>query len=81
MSIHAEIFRKLLSVAQHPSIQLTQNQLIQLKDNFPRLYDYYMRWKWNVPQGQNPSSPQHEAMTEHYRDIISQAISEYDNNQ
>lgn len=77
--IHAEIFRKLLSVAQHPSIQLDQNQLIQLRNDYPGLYDYYMRWKWNVPQGQSPSSAQHEAMAQHYRDIIKQALEEFDN--
>jgi hypothetical protein len=40
-----------------------------------------MRWKWNVPQGQSPSSAQHEAMAQHYRDIIKQALKEFDNSQ
>lgn len=79
--IHAEIFRKLLSVAQHPSIQLDQNQIVQLRNDYPGLYDYYMRWKWNVPQGQSPSSAQHEAMAQHYRDIIKQALEEFDSSQ
>lgn len=79
--IHAEIFKKLLSVAQHPSIQLNQNQIIQLRNDYPGLYDYYTRWKWDVPQGQSPSSPQHEAMAQHYRDIIKQALKEFDNSQ
>ncbi|MEL0651712.1 hypothetical protein V6246_09790 [Algibacter sp. TI.3.09] len=79
--IHAETFRKLLSVAQHPSIQLDHNQLIQLRNDYPGLYDYYMRWKWNVPQGQSPSSAQHEAMAQHYRGIIKQALKEFDNSQ
>lgn len=78
--IHAEIFRKLLSVAGAPSIQFTQAQLIQLKESYPGLYDYYMRWKWNIPVGQSPSSAQHEAMAQHYRSIIEQALREYDNN-
>jgi hypothetical protein len=79
--IHAEIFRKMLSVAQHPSIQLNTNQVLQLRNDYPGLYDYYMRWKWNVPQGQTPSSPQHEAMAEHYRKIIKQALKEFDGSQ
>ncbi|WP_157603714.1 hypothetical protein [Polaribacter atrinae] len=79
--IHAEIFRKLLSVAQHPSIQLDQNQIIQLKNDYPGLYDYYMRWKWNLPQGQTPSSPQHESMAQHYRGIIKQALKNFDSTQ
>src|SRR5690606_35952560 len=68
--IHAEMFRKLLAVAQNPNIQLDQNQLIQLRNDYPGLYDYYMRWKWNVPLGQSPSSAQHQAMAQHYRGII-----------
>src|SRR5690606_37739975 len=76
--IHAEMFRKLLAVAQNPNIQLDQNQLIQLRNDYPGLYDYYMRWKWNIPQGQSPSSAQHQAMAQHYRGIIEQALREFD---
>ena len=79
--IHAEIYRKLLSVAQAPNIALTQTQLTQLRNDYPGLYDYYMRWKWKIPQGQTPSNAQHEAMSSHYRQIIEQALREYDNTQ
>ena len=79
--IHKEIFRKLLSISQHPSINLKPNQVIQLRNDYPGLYDYYTRWRWNIPQGQNPSSPQHEAMAQHYRDIIKSALREFDPNQ
>jgi len=40
-----------------------------------------MRWKWNIPQGQSLSSAQHEAMAQHYRDIIEQVLEEFDNTQ
>lgn len=40
-----------------------------------------MRWKCDVPHGQTPSDPQHEAMAQHYRDIVIQALMEYDPNQ
>jgi hypothetical protein len=66
--IHAEIYRK-----------FTQVQLLQLKDNYPGLYDYYMRYEFNVPLGQSPTSAQHEAMAKHYISIIVQALKEYDN--
>lgn len=77
--IHAEIFRKLLSVAGSPNISLTQDQLVQLRNNYPGLYDYYMRYKWNIAPGQTPSDAQHEAMAQHYINIIKQALREYDN--
>lgn len=77
--IHAEIYRKLLSVAGKPEIQFNQAQLLQLKDNYPGLYDYYMRYKFNIPLGQTPTEPQHEAMAMHYRSIIEQVLREYDN--
>ena len=81
----------MLSVSEQPDLNFTQwyaqdpqiwyNFLINLKDNFEGLYDYYMRWKWDVPQNQNPSSAQHQAMAQHYRNIIKQTIQEFDNTQ
>lgn len=80
--IHAEIFRKLLSVWQHPSLGgMTVSDLILIKDDYPGLYDYYIRWYNNIPIGINITSAQHQAMAQHYRSIITQAIKEYSNNQ
>ncbi|MDL2144699.1 hypothetical protein QQY79_19390 [Flavobacterium tructae] len=77
--IHAEIYRKLLSVAGQPQIQFNQTQLVQLKDNYPGLYDYYMRFEFNIPIGQVVSDAQHEAMAMHYRGIIEQSLRQLDN--
>ncbi|MEM6517002.1 MAG: hypothetical protein AAF688_12520 [Bacteroidota bacterium] len=86
--IHAEIFRKLLSAANKPNLNYSQytdeewrNFIISLRNNFEGIYDYYLRWQWDVPSGQSPSGAQHEAMAQHYRDIIEQALREYDPNQ
>ncbi|MFD0991675.1 hypothetical protein ACFQ1U_00510, partial [Tenacibaculum geojense] len=86
--IHAEIFRKLLSAANQPNLNYSQytdeewrNFIINLRNNFEGIYDYYLRWRWNVPAGQTPSDAQHEAMAQHYRDIIKQTLMEYDANQ
>jgi len=79
--IHAEIFRKLLSELQHPSLQgLTYTALEQMSDDFPGIYDYYIRWKNNIPVGINITNVQHQMMAQHYRDIIEQTLREYDNN-
>lgn len=79
--IHAEIFKKLLSLSNNSSINLTQSDLILVKDNFPGLFDYYVRYKFNVPSGQVLTEPQHQMMAQHYRGIISDAIKQFDNNQ
>lgn len=77
--IHAEIFRKLISVSQTSNIQALTPEIMQLLQNdYPGLYDYYLRWKNNIPHGMNLTSAQHQVMAQHYRDIIKQALIEFD---
>jgi hypothetical protein len=62
-TIHAEIFRKLLSLAPNNGqidVQLLNTMLTQ--HNYPGLYDYYNRFGIN--------GMQHEQMAAHYREII-----------
>ncbi|MCZ8329743.1 MAG: hypothetical protein O9282_00370 [Flavobacterium sp.] len=84
--IHAEIFRKLLSCANLPNLNFNnysteewKNFIISLKDNYPGLYDYYLRYFFNVPSSQPVSDEQHQLMAQHYRTIIVNALKEYDN--
>ena len=84
--IHAEIFRKLLSCANLPNLNFNnysteewKNFIISLKDNYPGLYDYYLRYFFNTPSGQTLSDEQHQLMAQHYRNIIVNALKEYDN--
>jgi len=49
--IHAEMYRKLLSIAGQPQIQFNVNQLNQLRNDYPGLYDYYMRYEFNILPG------------------------------
>lgn len=59
--IHAELFRKLRSVNKNISI-----------NDFPGIYDYYIRHKGNW---------QHEQMASHYRKTIASILQEFDNYQ
>lgn len=84
--IHAEIFRKLLIAAETGNLNIdnwTQAQKVNyinnLKDNFNELYVYYFKYQWNIPHGQQPSSPQHELMASNYRQTIIEVMKEYDN--
>jgi hypothetical protein len=75
--IHAEIFRKMLSAAQQGDLNtnnMTQQQALNyvnsLKDNFPRLYYYYVE-KWHPTWN-------HNMMATHYRTIIADIIEDFD---
>lgn len=72
--IHAEMYRKLMSLAKQGhldfsgwDIQQQKNYVLSIKDNFPGIYDYMRRYKgW-----------QHEQMAEHYRDVMIDIMKSY----
>ncbi|WP_299157724.1 hypothetical protein [uncultured Tenacibaculum sp.] len=76
--IHAEMFRKLLSLAKQGNLDFTgwssqqqKDYIISIKKDFPGIYDYYRRHKnW-----------QHQQMATHYRQTIADILSDFDNNQ
>lgn len=83
--IHAEIFRKLLSSAQQPHVNFQQysgeqwkNFIYNLKNDYEGLFTYYTRYFFN---NSNPTSPQHNLIASHYREMIKIAVKEFDNNQ
>lgn len=83
--VHAEMYRKLLSSAQLPHVNWQQytntqwrNFIYNLRNNYEGLHSYYERYYFNNP---NPTSPQHNIMAQHYRDMVKEAIKDFDNNQ
>jgi len=78
-TIHAEIYRKMLSAAQAGSlnpenmtIQEQVNYVNNLRNNFFGIYDYYVenyKPTWN-----------HNMMAEHYIEVIADIVGEFDNN-
>lgn len=75
--LHAEMYRKLLSMAQQGSIPWTAQFIHSLKNDFPGLSDYYTRW-WLDTNGLSPTGPQHELMAQHYRSTISSFLMQFD---
>ena len=73
--IHAEIFRKLLSLAKQGHLDFTgmsaeeqTNYMLSIRDNFPGIYDYMRRLNnW-----------QHQQMATHYREAIARLLQEFD---
>lgn len=76
--IHAEIYRELLSLSEQGSIAWSIEFIQSIKADYPQLYEYYMRYKYNIPPGGVITSAQHELMADHYRGIITQALIEFD---
>ncbi|RAV27418.1 hypothetical protein [Sinomicrobium soli] len=76
--IHAEMYRKLLSLANQGNLDFSgwsqQQQIdymLSIRDNFPGIYDYYRRHKnW-----------QHQQMANHYLQTIAEMTKEFDNSQ
>ena len=70
--IHAEIYRKLLTVASTSGGRIDWKNLEKMLENsdFPGLLDYYMRYKYK--------SPQHDMMAAHYRGIIKNFVRQVD---
>ena len=77
--IHAEMYRLLLSKAQQREIPWSKQFIESLVNDYPGLYDYYMRYYYyDMPNGIPLGDPQHEMMAQHYREIIENALREYD---
>ena len=55
-----------------------QSYITNLQNNFPGLFDYFVRYQVN---SSNPTGFQHQQMAQHYRNTIKNIIKQYDNNQ
>lgn len=85
--IHAEMYRKMLDamiVAQGEGSTLDWTDLtydefreyidVTLQNKYEGIWDYYVRYDEN---DDTPDNGQHQAMAKHYRDIIKQALTDY----
>lgn len=69
--IHAEMFRKLLSLSStNGELDVAKLNQMLTQNNFPGLYDYYTRYGIN--------GMQHEQMAAHYQDTMISFLKNYD---
>lgn len=87
--LHAEMYRKMLDAVR--AAEISSNNLNwrdwpngtdfgdfieSLENKYFGIFDYYTRYR--IPVGNNPNDWQHEQMAQHYRDVIKQALTDYD---
>jgi hypothetical protein len=86
--IHADMYRKMLDAVKAAEINQTNLQwdtwpnntdfedfIESLENKYFGIFDFYTRFEWNTS---NPSSAQHQLMADRYRNIIKQALTDYD---
>jgi hypothetical protein len=86
--IHADMYRKMLDAVKAAEINQTNLQwdtwpnntdfedfIESLQNKYFGIFDFYTRFEWNTS---NPSSAQHQLMADRYRNVIKQALTDYD---
>jgi hypothetical protein len=89
--IHAEMYRKMLDAVKATEIsgnnlnwsnwtseQFYNDFLNSLQNKYFGIFDYFTRYKYGVSVGNNPENWQHQQMASHYRNIIKEALTDYD---
>ena len=86
--IHADMYRKMLDAVRDAEISGDnlnwttwnnptdfENFVESLQNKYFGIFDFYTRFEWNTS---TPSDAQHQLMAEQYRNIIKQALTDYD---
>ena len=89
--LHAEMYRKMLDAVKTAEINQTtlnwttwtseefyNNYLNSLENKYFGIFDYFTRYNYGIPTNENPNDWQHQQMAQHYRDIVKQALTDYD---
>jgi hypothetical protein len=81
--LHAEIYRKMISIDNSPLLKALSKEegeqyRIDLMNNFPGIWDFYLRFEWNTEAPS--SSAQHELMAARYINVMAKALADYDMN-
>ncbi|MGO2359447.1 hypothetical protein [Mesonia sp.] len=89
--LHAEMYRKMLDAVRAAEIsgnnlnwtswtseQFYNDFLNSLENKYFGIFDYFTRYNYGIPVGSNPNDYQHQQLAQHYRDVVKQALTEYD---
>jgi hypothetical protein len=89
--LHAEMYRKMLNAVRAAEIsgnnlnwtnwtseQFYNDFLNSLENKYFGIFDYFTRYNYGIPFGNNPNDYQHQQMAQHYRDVVKQALTDYD---
>jgi hypothetical protein len=89
--LHAEMYRKMLDAVRAAEIsgnnlnwtnwtseQFYNDFLNSLENKYFGIFDYFTRYNYGILVGSNPNDYQHQQMAQHYRDVVKQALTDYD---
>ena len=79
--LHAEMFKKLLKLSGQNEIPWSQEFIESIRNDEPKIAEYYTRYLYNIPVGGSISDPQHEYMAQLSINIIKDILKQYDNTQ
>ncbi len=89
--IHAEMYRKMLDAVRATEIsgnnlnwanwtseQFYNDFLNSLQNKYSGIFYYFTKYKYGVPSANEPNAWQHQQMAQYYRDIVKQALTDFD---
>ncbi|OHT47043.1 hypothetical protein B0A71_21685 [Flavobacterium tructae] len=79
--LHAEMFEKLLALSGKKEIPWSAEFIESIRDDEPKIAEYYTMYLYDIPIGGSISDPQHEYMAQLSIKTIKDILKQYDNTQ
>ncbi|MFW0737871.1 hypothetical protein [Flavobacterium sp. T12S277] len=79
--LHAEMFEKLLALSGKKEISWSAEFIESIRDDQPKIAEYYTMYLYDIPIGGSISDPQHEYMAQLSINTIKDILKQYDNTQ
>ncbi|WP_157495106.1 hypothetical protein [Flavobacterium sp. KJJ] len=79
--LHAEMFEKLLKLSGKKEIPWSPEFIESIRNDEPKIVEYYTMYWYDIPIGGSISDPQHEYMAQLSINTIVSVLKEYDNTQ
>ncbi|MFB9078800.1 hypothetical protein ACFFWB_15530 [Flavobacterium procerum] len=79
--LHAAMFEKLLKLSGTKEVPWSEEFIESIRNDEPKIAEYYTRYWYDIPVGGSISDPQHEYMAQLSINTIKDILKQYDNTQ